>query len=185
MALGSLSAEDARRTLEALASARRALEAAGVDLVPIAPLSPTYSACDAAREALVCVAEPGGLESWQVDGHPGVMVIDRNGRVVALAALGAPCDAGRTILGIAAQIAPLAGHEPARTVTFAAPVLIVPGVMSRGALPGLHRPFRGFAARAGPHGQRRWRRRRAQARRQPEVAPGHRARSLARPSMAR
>jgi predicted 2-oxoglutarate/Fe(II)-dependent dioxygenase YbiX len=131
VALGSLCPEDARRTLEALASARPALEAAGVDLVPIAPPSPAYSACDAAREALVCVAEAGGLESWQVDGHPGVMVIDRSSRVISLAALGAPCDAGRTIQDIAAQIAPLVAHQPARTAAFAAPVLIVPNVMSR------------------------------------------------------
>ncbi len=127
VALGSLGGEDARRTLEALASARPALEAAGIDLVPIAPLSPDYSGCEAARESVVHVAEAGGLESWQVDGHPGVMVIDRSGRIVALAALGAPGDVAR----LAAEISPLVAGEPARTAAFAAPVLIVPNVMSR------------------------------------------------------
>jgi predicted 2-oxoglutarate/Fe(II)-dependent dioxygenase YbiX len=128
VALGSLSAEAARLTFEALTAARPALEAAGVDLVPIAPLSPGYAACDAAREGLVHVAEAGGLESWQVDGAPGVMAIDRSGRIVALAPLGASCDAGKTVLAIAAQIAPAA--EAPRTAAFTAPVLIVPNVLS-------------------------------------------------------
>jgi predicted 2-oxoglutarate/Fe(II)-dependent dioxygenase YbiX len=128
VALGSLGAEAARRTFEALAAARPALEAAGVDLVPIAPLSPDYSACDAAREGVVHVAEAGGLERWQVDGAPGVMAIDRSGRIVALAPLGAPCDAGKAALAIAAEIAPAA--EGPRTAAFAAPVLIVPNVLA-------------------------------------------------------
>lgn len=126
VALGSLSAEDACRTLDALVSARPALDAAGVDLVPIAPLSAAYSASDVAREALVCVAEAGGLESWQLDGHPGVMAIDRSGRIVALTPLRTPGDAAR----IAARIAPLVASEPARTAAFAAPVLILPNVVS-------------------------------------------------------
>jgi predicted 2-oxoglutarate/Fe(II)-dependent dioxygenase YbiX len=128
VALGSLGAEAARRTFEALAAARPALEAAGVDLVPIAPLSPDYSACAAAREGMVHVAEAGGLESWQVDGAPGVMAIDRSGRIVALASLGAGCDAGKAALAIAAEVAP-AGAGP-RTAAFAAPVLIVPNVLA-------------------------------------------------------
>jgi predicted 2-oxoglutarate/Fe(II)-dependent dioxygenase YbiX/stage V sporulation protein SpoVS len=131
VALGSLGAEAARQMLEALASARPALEAAGVDLVPIAPLSPAFSACEAAREQLVHVAGAGGLESWQVDGRPGVMGIDRSGRIVALASLGGPCDATKIAAEVASGIAPLVGSEPARTAAFAAPVLIVPNVMSR------------------------------------------------------
>ena len=128
VALGSLSAEAARRTFEALAAARPALGAAGVDLVPIAPLSPDYSACDAAREGVVHVAEAGGLESWQVDGAPGVMAIDRSGRIVALAPLAAPCDPGQVVSRLAAEIAP--ASAAARTAAFAAPVLIVPNVLS-------------------------------------------------------
>lgn len=127
VALGSLSGEAARRTFEALAAALPALEAAGIDLVPIAPLSATYAACATAHDHLICVAEAGGVESLQVDGHPGVMAIDRAGRIVALAPLGAPCD----IAAIAAEIAPLVAAEPGRTAAFAAPVLIVPNVLSR------------------------------------------------------
>jgi len=126
VALGSLSAEAARQAFDALAKARPAFEAAGVDLVPIAPLSPDYSACDAAREGLVHVAEAGGLESWQVDGAPGVMAIDRGGRIVALAPLAAPCDAAALV----DEIAPLIAGEAARIVAFAAPVLIVPNVIA-------------------------------------------------------
>jgi predicted 2-oxoglutarate/Fe(II)-dependent dioxygenase YbiX len=126
VALGSLDSEAARAMFDGLAEMRPALEAAGVDLVPIAPLSPAYSACDAEREGLVHVAEAGGLETWQVDGRPGVMAIDRGGRIVALAPLGAPCDAAR----LAAEIStrdPQAG----RIAASAAPVLIVPNVLAR------------------------------------------------------
>jgi predicted 2-oxoglutarate/Fe(II)-dependent dioxygenase YbiX len=130
VALGSLSAEGARQAFEALARARPAFEAAGVDLVPIAPLSPDYSACDAAREGVVHVAEAAGLENWQVDGAPGVMAIDRSGRIVALAPLAAPCDAAQIVSGIVDEIAPLVAGEAARTAAFAAPVLIVPNVIA-------------------------------------------------------
>jgi predicted 2-oxoglutarate/Fe(II)-dependent dioxygenase YbiX len=126
VALGSLSAEAARRAFAALAAARPAFDAAGVDLVPIAPLSPDYSACDAAREGLVHVAEAGGLESWQLDGAPGAMAIDRSGRIVALAPLAAPCD----VAAILDEIAPLVAGEAARTAACAAPVLIAPNVIA-------------------------------------------------------
>lgn len=127
VALGSLSGEAARDTFEALMAAQPALEVAGIDLVPISPLTAAYSACEAAHERLICVAAAGGLESWQADGRPGVMAIDRSGRIVALAPLGAPCD----IAKIAAEIAPLVAAEPARAAACAAPVLIVPNVLSR------------------------------------------------------
>ena len=126
VALGSLSAETARHTFEALAKARAAFDAAGVDLVPIAPMSPDYSACDAAREGLIHVAEAGGLESWQVEGAPGVMAIDRSGRIVALAPLARACDAAALV----DEIAPLIAGEAARTAACAAPVLIVPNVLA-------------------------------------------------------
>jgi len=129
VALGALGTEAARQTLDALAAVRPMLEAARIDLVPIAPLSPAYSACDAAREGLVHVAEPGGLESWQVDGRPGVMAIDRSGRIVALAPLG--CDAAHSLRAIAAEIAPLVAPDPVRVSAAAAPVLIVPNVLGR------------------------------------------------------
>ncbi len=131
VALGSLGAETARRAFDALAAARPAIEAAGFDLVPIAPLAPAYSACEATREGLVHVAEAGGLENWQVEDRPGVMAIDRSGRIVALEPLREPCDAAQSALAIAAAIAPLVAAEPARTAAFAAPVLIVPNVLSR------------------------------------------------------
>lgn len=131
VALGSLAAETARRTVEALMAARPALAAAGVDLVPIAPLTPDYAACEAAREGLICVAEAGGMEGWQVDGAPGVMAIDRSGRIVALASLAGPCDAAESVVRLAAGIAPLVAADSQRVAACAAPVLIVPGVLTR------------------------------------------------------
>ena len=127
VALGSLAPEAARQTFDALARARPALEAAGVDVVPIAPLSPAYSACAAAREGVVHVAEASGLESWTLDGRPGVMAIDRSGRIVALAPLGPTCDAAALV----DEIAPPIAADAARTSASAAPVLIVPNVLSR------------------------------------------------------
>jgi predicted 2-oxoglutarate/Fe(II)-dependent dioxygenase YbiX len=123
VALGSLSPEAARQTFDQL-------PACGLDIVPIAPISPAFTAAfadPAAREALICVAEADGLESAQIDGHPVVMALDRSGRIVALEPLAAPCDLAR----IAAGVTPLVRSDPPRSRASAAPLLVIPNVLSR------------------------------------------------------
>jgi predicted 2-oxoglutarate/Fe(II)-dependent dioxygenase YbiX len=123
VALGSLTPQAARQMFDQLA-------ACDLDIVPIAPISPAFSAAfadPAAREALICVAEAGGLESAQIDGQPVVMAIDRSGRIVALEPLAAPCDLAR----IAKAVAPLVRSDPPRSHASAAPLLVVPNVLSR------------------------------------------------------
>jgi predicted 2-oxoglutarate/Fe(II)-dependent dioxygenase YbiX len=123
VALGSLTPQAARQTFDQLA-------ACDLDIVPLAPISPAFSAAfadPAAREALICVADADGLESAQIDGSPAVMAIDRSGRIVALEPLAAPCDLAR----IAKAVAPLVRSDPAHARASAAPLLVVPNVLSR------------------------------------------------------
>lgn len=124
VALGSLAPEAARRLFDQLAACD------DLDIVPIAPISPAFSAAFAdptAREALICVAEAGGLESAEIDGRPVVVAIDRSGRIVALEPLAAPCDLAR----IAKAVRPLVRSDPARCRASAAPLLMIPNVLSR------------------------------------------------------
>jgi predicted 2-oxoglutarate/Fe(II)-dependent dioxygenase YbiX len=102
---------------------------AGIDVVPIAPMSPHMAAAFAdpvGRDALVTVAGADGLESWGQDGAPGVMAIDRSGRIVALELLDGPCAAGP----IVAAVAPLLVSGPGRVCGWAAPLLVVPNVLA-------------------------------------------------------
>ena len=125
VALGSLAPEAARRAFEAM---RAALEGSGLDLAPLAPMSPGFASAfadTAAREALI-IADAGGLESLQIDGRPAVVVIDRAGRIVALAPLASPCDVAR----IARGVAPLVRSDPAGPRASAAPLLVVPNVLA-------------------------------------------------------
>jgi predicted 2-oxoglutarate/Fe(II)-dependent dioxygenase YbiX len=125
VALGSLAPQAARRTFDAMGEA---LNGCGLDLVPIAPMSPGFSAAfadPAAREALI-IADAGGLESLQIDDRPAVMAIDRSGRIVALEPLASPCDAAR----IARAVAPLVRSDPAAVRASAAPLLVVPNILA-------------------------------------------------------
>jgi predicted 2-oxoglutarate/Fe(II)-dependent dioxygenase YbiX len=125
VALGSLAPDVARQAFDAMGAA---LNGCGLDLVPIAPMSPGFSAAfaePAAREALV-IADAGGLESLELDGRPAVMAIDRSGRIVALEPLASPGDVAR----IARAVAPLVRSDPASSRGSAAPLLVVPNVIS-------------------------------------------------------
>jgi predicted 2-oxoglutarate/Fe(II)-dependent dioxygenase YbiX len=127
VALGSLTPEAARRVFDAMGAA---LNGGGLDLVPIAPMSPAFSAVfadGAARETLIHVAEAGGLERAEIDGRPAVIAVDRSGRIVALEALAAPCDIAR----IASAVAPLVRSDPAARRASAAPLLVVANILSR------------------------------------------------------
>jgi predicted 2-oxoglutarate/Fe(II)-dependent dioxygenase YbiX len=126
VALGSLAPQAARAAFDAMTKACPA----GIDVVPIAPISPHFAAAfadPAGRGALITVADAGGLETWQVDGAPGVMAIDRSGRIVALASLDGPGAPAR----ILEQVAPLVCADAGRVCASAAPLLVVPGVISR------------------------------------------------------
>ena len=125
-ALGSLAPDAARRAFDAMGAA---LAGCGLDLAPIAPMSPGVSAAfadPAARETLI-IADAGGLESLQIDGHPAVIAIDRSGRIVALEPLASPCDVAR----IARAVAPLVRSGPAGARASAAPLLVIPNILSR------------------------------------------------------
>jgi len=125
VALGSLAPDAARRTFDAMGAA---LSGCGLDLVPIAPMAPGFSAAfadPAAREALI-ITDAGGLESLEIDGHPAVMAIDRSGRIVALEPLASPCDMAR----IARIAAPLVRADPAGVRASAAPLLVIPNILS-------------------------------------------------------
>jgi len=130
VALGALAPDAARRLFDQTAPARAELGAQGLDVVFIGPVSPALSAAfgDAtAREALVHVAEAGGLESRGIDGAPAVMAIDRGGRIVALAPLPTAADIWR----IAEAAAPLVSCDAGMTRASAAPLLVIPNILSR------------------------------------------------------
>ncbi|HEY1752450.1 MAG TPA: 2OG-Fe(II) oxygenase [Caulobacteraceae bacterium] len=125
LSLGALAPEAARRAYDALAAAAPA----GIDVTPLAAMSPRMAAAfadPAGREALVTVADADGLESWGQDGAPGVMAIDRGGRIVALELLDGPCAAAR----IVAAVAPLLASDAGRSCASAAPLLVVPNVLA-------------------------------------------------------
>ena len=126
VALGSLAPDAARTAFDAMSAA---LNGCGLDLVPIAPMSPGYCAAfadPAAREALILVADAGGLESLAIDGHPAVVAIDRSGRIVALEPLASPWDVAR----IVRAAAPLMRSDPASLRASAAPLLVIPNILT-------------------------------------------------------
>jgi predicted 2-oxoglutarate/Fe(II)-dependent dioxygenase YbiX len=126
VALGSLAPDAARRAFDAMGAA---LDGCGLDLVPIAPMSPGYCAAfadPAAREALILIASAGSLESLEIDGRPAVVAIDRSGRIVALEPLASPWDVAR----IVRAAAPLVRSDPASLRASAAPLLVVPNILT-------------------------------------------------------
>lgn len=126
LTLGALAPAAARRAYDALVAAATA----GIDVAPVAPMSPHMAAAfadPAGRAALVTVASADGLESWGQDGAPGVVAIDRSGRIVALELLDGPGAARRIVELVAALVASDAG----RVCGAAAPLLVVPNVLAR------------------------------------------------------
>jgi len=126
LSLGALAPEAARRLFDEIAPLAAG---AGLDFVPLAPVSPHFAAAfadPAGREALVCVATGDGIESWHTGGAAGAMAIDRAGRIVALEALDGACAAQRMIDAVAPMVASPAG----RVCTSAAPLLVVANALT-------------------------------------------------------
>jgi predicted 2-oxoglutarate/Fe(II)-dependent dioxygenase YbiX len=130
LALGE-DAEAAKLIFERARAARGRLEASGVDLICLAPTDARFAmafAGDAdAAEAIVYVVAAAGLETLRVGGHPGVLVIDRSGRIVAKRAFDATCD----LTAWRAEIAPRIASAPGRISHAAAPALIIPNIITR------------------------------------------------------
>lgn len=131
IAMGCLSPTEARDTLRELRPARAALQAAGVDLVAVAPVSSSLVSALAgdaeARAEVIHVVEAGGLERLEVDGKPAVIAIDRGGRIVDLFSLEDPSD----LLDRCASVSALLASEPPRQRSATAPILIIPNVTPR------------------------------------------------------
>ncbi len=135
----------ARVLLDALAPARATLDAAGVDLVPLAPQDLAYArafADGAMREAVVYAAP-----TWprrDADG-PAALVLDRSGRVVHQAAVYGADD----LLQAHARAAPRLWSEPSRLCLSSAPVLILPNLMTPAACRALIEHFEQAEHRVG------------------------------------
>src|SRR5471032_2163629 len=86
VSMGALGLDAARRVLDQICAAQGALDAAGVDIVPIAPMGASFTAALAAdanaRRRIVYVADNSGLEACEVDGNPAAFYVGRSGRIV-------------------------------------------------------------------------------------------------------
>jgi predicted 2-oxoglutarate/Fe(II)-dependent dioxygenase YbiX len=130
VALGALEADAARGVLDRIAAAKGALDAAGVDAVPLAPAAAPFALAFAAdpqtRGQVVYAGEAGGLDALTIDGAPAAIVIDRGGRIVDLSAFGAQAD----LAEVCRRVAALVASDPAHRRQSAAPALIIPNVAS-------------------------------------------------------
>ena len=126
MALGALDGCAAKAAFETLSQARPALEAAGVDLVPIISVAAGLAFAGAAEAAdwLVFVSEAGGLETLSAGGKPAVLAVDGAGRTVGLFVF----ESAEQLIERAAALAPRFARDPGRVCESAAPVLFIPNV---------------------------------------------------------
>ena len=125
LALGSLEPAAARAALDRLSAFDGTLP---IDVIPLAPPSGVYAAVFEGsewRDRVIHIHDGSGLERLEVDGAPGLIVLDRNWRIVHLGPLGAAAD----LAALAQALAPQLACEPARTCASAAPVLIVPNLL--------------------------------------------------------
>ncbi len=146
VALGALGPDAARRVLDQVRAAQAPLVAAGIDVVPIAPMgagfASAFAADSEAREAIVYLADAGGLERLELDGRPAAIFIDRGGRILDLW----PIDEHTDLTERHRQAATQSASEVARRCTSSAPVLIIPNVASRACCEALIAHFE-----ASPH----------------------------------
>jgi predicted 2-oxoglutarate/Fe(II)-dependent dioxygenase YbiX len=130
VALGALDADAAALILGRLGAARAGLAAAGVDIVPIIPPLPQFTARFATDERvgdlLIYVTGGSGLERWDVEGRAGAMLLDRGGRIVSLSGLDHETDPAAWVAQSAARISSAAPEVRAAC----APALIIPNVAS-------------------------------------------------------
>ena len=118
LALGSLDPEAARAMMARVRKAAPAINAAGGEIVPLAPIGVFGAAQDLQADALIVhSAEASGLDGAVFDGHPGAIVLDRSGRILDLRPVAPDTD-----------LAELFAAAAARQTLCAAPVLIVPNV---------------------------------------------------------
>lgn len=129
-ALGALEPEPAARLLERLRAAAPLFQAAGIDVAPLAPASPAFTARfatdPAAHDQLLYVTTGDGVELAHIEGAAAGVLIDRSGRVVDIIALTGTTDIAAWLSGAASRI----WAEPAQMRTSTAPVLIIPNVAS-------------------------------------------------------
>ena len=130
VSLGALGLDAVRRVLGQIGAARSRLEAAGVDIVPIAPMSASFTAALAAdadaRQRIVYVADGSGLEACEVDGSPAAFYVDRSGRIVDIW----PLDKDADLIDRQRRSVADVSSEAPRRCTSSAPVLIIPNVAS-------------------------------------------------------
>jgi predicted 2-oxoglutarate/Fe(II)-dependent dioxygenase YbiX len=130
VALGAAGPDAARLALDQIRAAQSALEAAGVDMVPLASMGARFSSVFAgdaqAREQIVYLADGGGLERCEIGGSPAAIFIDRGGRILDIWPLDGRIDLKERLRSVTAA----AASEAARRCTSSAPVLIIPNVAS-------------------------------------------------------
>ncbi|THD71536.1 MAG: hypothetical protein E8A12_01665 [Phenylobacterium sp.] len=128
VALGVLQPEAAARLLDHLRASATLFQAAGVDVVPLAPASPDFTGRFAAdpqvRDDLLYVTNGAGVELADVGGAAAGVLIDRSGRVVDIVALSETSDIAAWLGAVARRI----HAEPSQIRASTAPVLIIPNI---------------------------------------------------------
>jgi predicted 2-oxoglutarate/Fe(II)-dependent dioxygenase YbiX len=149
VALGGIAPEAAGRLFERLCALQPQLAAAGVDLVPLAPMlqpfTERFSEDPSAHDLLVYVRDGGGVEDLAIAGRAAALLIDRGARIVDLVGLTEQTDllawlsqSARRIVSAASQV---------RTAT--APALIIPNIASPELCRALIAHFEASAHAAG------------------------------------
>jgi predicted 2-oxoglutarate/Fe(II)-dependent dioxygenase YbiX len=126
--LGGLDPTAAMQTFKAVYDAKAALEALGVDAVPIVPLDTNFAAIFSedpdASDILIYVNGGEGLEAVTLEGRAMAILVDRGGRVVDLAPVATTSDITDCLRRSAGRIA----THPAVQRTTTAPVLMIPNL---------------------------------------------------------
>ena len=127
LALGSLAADAAREMLDRIAAATPRVQAAGGEIVPLAPIGAFAGAADLQGQGpLVYVADASGLESVSFDGQPGAIVLDRAARIIDLQPAGPDADLAALFAAAAARVP----REAPSLSVCPAPILVIPNVAS-------------------------------------------------------
>jgi predicted 2-oxoglutarate/Fe(II)-dependent dioxygenase YbiX len=120
IALGGLDADGARALMRRVRDALPAVQAAGGEITPLAPIGAFIAAPDLmADDLIVYMADAGGLDTTMFDGCPASVVLDRAGRILDLQPIRPETD-----------LAALFHAGAARQAICPAPVLFVPNVAS-------------------------------------------------------
>jgi predicted 2-oxoglutarate/Fe(II)-dependent dioxygenase YbiX len=118
IALGGLDADGARAMLSRIRDALPKVQAAGGDIVPLAPIGTFAKAADLLADPLIVhTADASGLDSAVFDGQPAAILLDRCGRILDLRQAGQQVD-----------LLALFQEGAARQYDCPAPVLMLPDV---------------------------------------------------------